>query len=191
MLSNPLLITCGGSWAARRHRRAPERPASASSADHTAVRFSLRVIGLPPHALLARSDRHRASAFLRWHPSLRRVSSTCQASRTDVRQRRASVRRKLVRPELPPDLPDLVAPLLAQRVGGHHVVVATVLEHLEHLDGGLLEQARRRRGTPRARAATDGGGSSARSRRLGPPIDGQGLRRPGFLSSARSMSLVL
>src|SRR4030095_9595716 len=53
----------------------------------------------------------------------------------------SSVGRELVRPELSPELPDLVASLLALRVGGEHVIIAPVLEHFEDFDGGLLEES--------------------------------------------------
>src|SRR5207245_6047393 len=53
----------------------------------------------------------------------------------------SSVRRELVRPKLAPDLPDLVARLLALRIGGEQMPLGPVLEHLQRLDRGLLEQA--------------------------------------------------
>src|SRR5439155_9058103 len=53
---------------------------------------------------------------------------------------RRLVGRKLVGPELRPDLPDLVGPFEAKRVRGAQVFLAPVVEHLEDLDGGSLEQ---------------------------------------------------
>ena len=133
MLSNPLLITWGGSWAARSIPALPSAPASASNPITTVIRFSFRVIG---SALLTlpRDVRHMFTPPRSWHPSLLLVGTpSASAAR--------SVRGEFVRPELPADLSDLVACLLAQRVGGHHVVIPPVREHLEHFDGGLLEEA--------------------------------------------------
>src|SRR3989442_4736517 len=47
---------------------------------------------------------------------------------------RRSVGWKLVRPELHPDLSDLVRGLLTERIRDAHVLVAPVVEHLQHLD---------------------------------------------------------
>src|SRR5437867_1920226 len=53
------------------------------------------------------------------------------------------VRRKLVGPELRPDLSDLVAPFLTQRVRRAQVFLASVVEHLEDLERRSLEQTDR------------------------------------------------
>src|SRR5262245_54072139 len=52
VLSNPLLITWGGSWAARSMPALPRAPATASTAITAAIRFSLGLIDVPPHLLL-------------------------------------------------------------------------------------------------------------------------------------------
>src|SRR5262245_50649009 len=48
VLSNPLLITCGGNWAARRAPALHSALASATSPTTAAVRFSSRLIARPP-----------------------------------------------------------------------------------------------------------------------------------------------
>src|SRR6266436_8512376 len=69
------------------------------------------------------------------------ISMRCRHAGTPPsRSRPDLVGRELARPEPPSHLSDLVAPLLAQRVGGKQMVIAPIVEHLEHFDGGLLEQ---------------------------------------------------
>ena len=76
--------------------------------------------------------------------ALLHLANVAQISAEPSCRRPVSVRRELVRPELSPDLSYLVACLLAFRIGGEHVVVPPVGEHLQHLGGGLLEEPDRR-----------------------------------------------
>src|SRR4029450_8535900 len=90
-----------------------------------------------------------------------------------------SVGRKLVAPELESDFSNLVTCLLAQRVRGVEVIVTAAFEHLEFFDNGPAKEidsgeiflvlmayrcGRLERADPR----------------LGPPISGQRLVRPGL-----------
>src|SRR4030095_10744043 len=70
VLSKPLLITCGGSWAARKAPPLPSAPASATSPITTRVRLTFRLIALPPSPLQGYGLLHIALSC--WHPSLHR-----------------------------------------------------------------------------------------------------------------------
>src|SRR5262245_20251589 len=89
-----------------------------------------------------------------------------------------SVGRKLVRPELSPHLTYLVARLLAFRIRGEHVVVASVAEHLEKLGGGLLEEHDRRE-VNHVLAVKRRRGLQAVESRLGRLVGGERLLDPG------------
>ena len=151
VLSKPCGKVCGGRWrsplsrSSSSARRVPvftRVPASASTPKTNTTRRSLCIIS--PYPLTNSSipydvrwndrcaSRHPPSRVSVEHPMTTRPSPS-----------RKLVRRKLVGPELRPDLSDLVAPFLTQRVRRAQVFLASVVEHLEDLERRSLEQTDR------------------------------------------------
>ena len=127
MLSKPCGNVCGGlklSWSGSAARRiAP--PSSPRHRNHTNGPY----------------EAHQFRIIARFLPRKRCGTSVtfltpprADAGGNPVSRLRSSVGWKLVLPEPSPDLSDLIASLLAQRVCGEQVVVVTVVEHLERFE---------------------------------------------------------
>src|SRR5262245_38569957 len=162
-----------GPEAARKTSPLPQTPITTAMPPATAVaRNSLRII----EATSFRYFRPRGTTVVVGSPGSP-PPFLGRSGRPRTPRGKRSVRRELVGPELSPDLSDLVAALLALRIRGEQMILATVLEHLERLDGGLPEELDR--GDVLVVLAAQGGWREQGAHPvLGPPIHGERLLHP-------------